>query len=209
MRGIFTLGLLLAVGVAGHAANSSATTDCHPTMTSTIREGNLDSDRAREAITATNVTCAHDYSLAIVDECLHVRKSHSLRGMGRIAHHELIEANHRNDGRELFYVLRRADAHAPDIGTAGVVHLRRLRSTGCPTPRFLFVYRGDDPLVPPPQGFDLAAFDVSVVQLTTRFRGREIRLLETFTRGQTQKLRTTLLRYSAAADRYVIYRPRL
>lgn len=209
MRALFTLGLVLAAALSIDATNSPARTNCHPTSTTTVRRGNLDTDRAREAVTATNVNCDHDYSLSIVDECPHVSKSHSLRGIGRIAQHEIIEANHRNDGRELFYVLSRDDAYAPDIGTAGVVHLRRLRSTGCPTPRFLFVYRGDDPLIPPPQGFDLTAFDVSVVQLTTRFRGSEIRLLEIFSRGQTQIRRATLLRYSAAADRYVIYSPKV
>jgi hypothetical protein len=209
MHRLFALGIVLAAALAGHTANSTATTECHPTSTMTIHRGNLDGDSAPETVTSTNVTCDHDYSLSIVDECQHVRKSHSLRGIGRRGRSEILEANHRNDGRELLYVLSREDAHAPDIGTAGLVHLRRLRSGGCPTPRFLFVYRGDDPLMPPPPGFDLTAFDVSVVQLTTRFRGSEIRLRETFARGQTEMRRMTLLRYSAPADRYVVYRPSL
>lgn len=200
---------MLVLIAAVDVTSSPATTACHPTTTTTIRRGNLDTDRAREAITATNVSCAHDYSLQIIDECAYQRQSHWLRGSGRIAHDEIVEANDRDDGRELFYILRRADAHAPDIGTAGLVHLRRIRSTRCPTPRFLFLYRGDDPLLPPPRGFDLTSFDVNLVQLTTRYRGREIRLLETFTRAQTETRRTTLLRYSAIADRYVIYSPKL
>jgi hypothetical protein len=71
------------------------------------------------------------------------------------------------------------------------------------------LYRGDDPLLPPPPGFDLTAFDISVVPLTTRYRGKELRLRETFAREQEETRRTTLLRYSARADRYVIYSPKL
>jgi hypothetical protein len=206
--GVLALALFW-IGAATHAADSDGTARCHPTITRTIRTGNLDTDRAREEIAATNVSCAHDYSLSVIDQCAYHRQSHWLRGSGAIAHDEVLEANERNDGRELFYVLRRGDAHAPDIGTAGLLHLRRIRSTRCPTPRFLFLYRGDEPLLPPPAGFDLTAFEIRVMQLSTRYLGKELRLRETFRRGQEETRRTTLLRYSARADRYVIYRPKL
>lgn len=209
MRGLF---LVLIVGswcLAGQISDSPATTRCHPPIPTTLRSGNLDTDTHREVVTATNVTCAHEYSFSIVDECVHQNQTHWLRGMGQIDSHQIVEANGRSDGRELFYVLRRDQGRAPDLGTAALVHLSRLHSLRCPKPRFLFLYQGEDPLIPPPRGLDLSAFEVSLVELTRRYRGREVRLVETFVRGQTERRRTTLLRYSAKADRYLIYSPKL
>lgn len=201
--------LVGSVVVAGQVSDSRGTTDCHPTTTTTIRRANLDSDSQREAVAATNVTCAHDYSLSIVDECEHRQQSHWLRGMGATRTVEIVEANSRNDGRELFYVLRRGKSRAPDLGTAAVVHLSAVHSRRCRMPRFLLIYQANDPAIPPPRGWDLSGFDAFVGELTRRYPGREIRLVETFIRGQAERRRTMLLRYSSKADRYVIYSPKL
>jgi hypothetical protein len=209
VRTFILMSVLASLIVGGRVADSAGMPQCHPTVTRTIRTANLDTDRAREEIAATNVSCAHDYSLSVIDQCLDRRQSHWLRGMGRIERNEIVEANARSDGRELFYVLRRGPGRAPDLGTAALVHLSRLHSNRCPMPRFLFTYRGDDPLIPPPRGSDLAAFDVSIVELSRRYRGKEIRLVETFAVGAAETQRTTLLRYSAMADRYLIYSPKL
>jgi hypothetical protein len=69
------------------------------------------------------------------------------------------------------------------------------------------VYRAEEPLIPPPPGWELAGFDVDLVELSSRYRGTEIRLVETFTREGRDRRRVTLLRYAPRADRYVIYRP--
>jgi hypothetical protein len=76
-------------------------------------------------------------------------------------------------------------------------------------PRQLFLYRASEPLIPPPSGFELGAFDVDLVELSSRYRGREVRLTESFERSGVGRRRVTLLRYSARADRYVVYSPKL
>jgi hypothetical protein len=178
-------------------------------MTAPVLSANLDRDRSLEEVTATNVNCAHEIAYGINDVCPYDKKHHWLIGTGFQKKRQVLEANGVADGREFFYVLERAEHRAPDIGTAGLVHLVRLTSDRCPLPRFIFLYRADEPLLPPPPSYELARFEVAVVELSTRYRGREIRLTETFTRSGTEKRRVQLLRYSSRADRYVMYSPKL
>jgi hypothetical protein len=62
---------------------------------------------------------------------------------------------------------------------------------------------------PPPPGYELTRFDVDLVELSSRYRGTEIRVAEFFTRQRAERRRVTLLRYSVRADRYVVYSPKL
>jgi hypothetical protein len=212
MRG---LPIALWVAVAAFAVpgdDSRAAGACHPTITQPVLRANLDRDRAAEEITLTNMNCAHEYAYGINDACgsaSHMTH-HWLKGIGVQEARAVVEANRVADGREFFYVLHRADHRAPDLGSAGLVHLVRVTPDRCPLPRFLFLYRADEPLLPPPRGASLARFEVTLVELSSRYPGTEIRLVETFSRdGAGSRRRVTLLRYSRRADRYVIYSPKL
>jgi hypothetical protein len=114
--------------------------------------------------------------------------------------------------------LVRADGHDnPDIlvvavsgasGRVGVAELERY--DGCTRPKVLFSYDSTNPRPRPPRHFAVAGFRVSVRNLTNRFRGREIRLVEGLA-GRHDALccpsrrRESRLRYDRARDRYVRY----
>ena len=207
---IAILALVLAAGVAAtRVVDSPARADCHPTMTTPVLRANLDHDRGREEVTITNVSCAHEYAYGIADQCAYHRQHHVLAGTGVQKKRSVVEANGVADGREFFYVLNRDPARAPDLGTAAIVHLVRLSSRRCPAPRHVFLYRATEPLMPPPPGFELSSFEVDLVELSSRYRGLEVRLTETFDRQDVDRRRVMLLRYSARADRYVVYSPKL
>jgi hypothetical protein len=207
---IALLALVLAAGIAAaRAVDSPARASCHPTITTPLFRANLDRDRAREEVTATNVSCAHEYAYGVADQCAYHRQHHWLSGSGIQTERRIVQANGIADGREFFYVLRRSPARAPDLGTAAVVHLVRLSARRCPAPRHVFLYRAAEPLMPPPSGFELKDFDVALVELSFRYRGLEVRLTETFDREGAERRRVTLLRYSIRADRYVVYSPKL
>ena len=207
---IAILALVLAAGVAAtRVVDAPASADCHPTMTTPVLRANLDRDRGREEVTITNVSCAHEYAYGVADQCAHHRQHHWLAGTGIQKERRVVEANGVADGREFFYVLNRDPARAPDLGAAAVVHLVRLSTRRCPVPRHVFLYRATEPLLPPPPGFELSSFDVDLVELSTRFRGLEVRLTETFDRQGVARQRVILMRYSVRADRYVVYSPKL
>ena len=195
--------------LAGGSAEAPATSACHPTITVPVVRANLDRDRAIEEVTLTNMNCAHEYTYGINDLCGARKTHHWLSGLGLQDSRSVVEANSVADGREFFYVVRRAAHRAPDLGVAGLVHLVRVTPDRCALPRFLFLYRADEPLLPAPAGARMDRFDVGLVELSSWYRGTEIRLTETFTRGPVKQRRTMLLRYSRRADRYVIYSPKL
>ena len=209
MRGfVCAIGVCLAL-LAVDIADSPATSACHPTFTDPILRANLDEDRALEAVTRTNVSCAHEIAFGIDDQCRGQRNSFRMPGKGFRNERRVLDANRTPDGREFFYILREPEHRAPELGTAALVHLVRLAPDACPVPRLLFVYRADKPLLPPPRGHTLAGFDVEIAELSSRYRGAEIRLVEMFGGTATERRRVTLLRYSPRGDRYVIYRPKL
>ena len=209
MRGFLVASACFLATLAGGVGESPATSSCHPSIATTVARANLDRGRGREEVTATNVSCAHEYAYAIKDVCGYHATSHWLTGTGFLDERRVLDANSTRDGAELFYILRRGNHRAPDLGTAALVHLVRLAPDTCPVPRFVFLYRAAEPLLPPPPSSRLAGFDVTVVELRSRYRGREIRLTETFTRPRGEQKRTILLRYSPPADRYVVYSPKL
>jgi hypothetical protein len=206
MRGLVVVCALLLAVLAGRAADSSARLGCHPTFTDPLLRANLDRDRAFEVVTVTNVSCAHEIAFGVEDHCRGQRKAYRLPGKGFRNERRVIEANRVSDGREFFYILREPENRAPDLGTAALLHLAQPATGACPVPRFLFRYRADAPPLPPPRGHTLTGFDVELVELSTRYRGLEIRLVEMFGGMGTEKRRVTFLRYSPRTDRYVIYR---
>jgi hypothetical protein len=208
MRLLLPAFLATAALLAGSVGDSAATTACHPNTTTPILRGNLDRDASREVITATNVTCSHEYAYSIDDRCLNVTNHHWLSGQGIQRERKLANVNgNARDGREFFYVFRRE--RPDDIGSAHLVHLVLMAPNRCPRPRYLFRYESSEPLLPPPRAAELTEFNVAPVQLSSRYKGLEIRLAETFKRGNERFTRTMLLRYSPRADRYVVYRPQL
>jgi hypothetical protein len=209
VRGLLLTAALVVVVVLGWIGDSSAINTCHPTMTTTALRANLDRDRTHEEITTTNVSCDHEYAYGVRDFCEHRWASHWLNGTGLLDSRRVLQANGVRDGMEFFYVLRRSDHRAPDLGTAALVHLVKLAPRKCASLRYLFRYQAAEPLLPPPGGSTLVRFDVALTELSSRYRGTEIRLIETFEHPSGDKRRTTLLRYSRLADRYVVYSPKL
>jgi hypothetical protein len=177
---------------------------CHPSITETILRANLDRDRALEAVTTTNVSCAHERAFGIHDAC-HGERQYRLPGSGFRHELRVAEANGRADGREFFYILRQPETRAPELGTSALVHLVQRSPGTCGVPRLLFVYRSDDPPLPPPVGYTPTDFDVELLELSKRYRGLEVRLVELFGGRGPEMRRVTLLRYSRQGDRYVTY----
>ena len=111
-------------------------------------------------------------------------------------------------GREVFVDLR--SGASGRLGEARVVAWRK--RGGCGAARSLFAYGSDRPTSSPPGATDeVSSFALRARALTRRFRGLELVLVEQFLRrgepgccGSVRK--TTLLRYSRAKDRYVVYR---
>jgi hypothetical protein len=108
---------------------------------------NLDRDRALEAVTITNVSCAHERAFGIQDACRGERQ-YQLPGSGFRHELRVAEANGRADGREFFYILRQPDTRAPELGTSALVHLVQRSPGTCGVPRLLFVYRSNEPPLP-------------------------------------------------------------
>lgn len=208
MRFLLPAFLASAALLAGPTSDSTATSACHPNVTTPILRGNFDRDRAPEVVSATNVTCSHEYAYSIEDRCPHFTQQHWLSGRGFQDERRVTNANAlTRDGREFFYIFRRD--HPPERGSAHLVRLVAVPPARCPRPRYLFRYESSEPLLPPPGAAELVTFNVDLVQLTARYQGSEIRLAETFKRGTERFTRTILLRYSRRADRYLVYSPKL
>jgi hypothetical protein len=114
-------------------------------------------------------------------------------------------------GREVFVDMR--SGASGRLGEGRVVAWRRRGP--CSGPRALFTYRSDRPTRAPAGARDeISFFGLRVRELARRYRGTELVLREQFLRrgepgccGSVRK--TTLLRYSRAKDRYVVYRVRI
>ena len=103
-------------------------------------------------------------------------------------------------------------------GRVGIVLLARLGSAratrGCPSVVSLFRYSSVDPKPRPPKGYAVAGFGVRYKDLTSRYRGKEIELVEGLARRGgalccPSRKRVTHLRYDTKRDRYVRYAVRL
>lgn len=112
-------------------------------------------------------------------------------------------------GREIFVDLR--SGASGRLGEARVVAWRR-GGPRCRRPRSLFAYRSERPS-PSPAGAtrEVSSFLLRARELTPRFRGTELQLVEQFLRRREPSCcgsirKTTLLRYGRAKDRYVPYR---
>ena len=111
-------------------------------------------------------------------------------------------------GREVFVDMR--SGASGRLGEGRVVAWRKRGA--CSRPRALFTYRSDSPTRPPAGATDeISYFGLRARPLTRRYPGTELVLVEQFLRrgepsccGSIRK--TTLLRYSRAKDRYVVYR---
>lgn len=207
MRGLVVVTVLGLALLAGQVAESPARLTCHPTFTTPILRANLDRDSALEAVTVTNVTCAHEIAFGVEDRCGGQRRRYRLPGTGFRNERRIAEANRVPDGREFFYILRQPETRAPELGTAGLVHLVRPAPDACPRPRSVFLYRAADPPLPLPRGATLKGFDVELAELHSRSPGLEIRLVELLSGMSSEQRRITLFRYARQADRYVIYSP--
>jgi hypothetical protein len=116
--------------------------------------------------------------------------------------------NERLFGRELYAELRSGAA-----GRAGEAHLvafRRSGARGCSAPRELFSYSSERPSRRPRSARSFNNFAVYVRELERRFKGREVRLDETYlARGDgaccPSLMKRTLLRFDRRRDRYVRY----
>jgi hypothetical protein len=204
------LALPLAVAVGANAPSLEARPMCHPILTDRILQANLDRDAALENVleTAGPVDCAHTAlidALAVEDACGGSKRTYWVGSGWSRDRAEIVEADARRGRSELFYVLRKPASRRPDIGSAGIVHLAARTRRACPRPRFLFAYRADAPPVRPPPGATPIAFDVTLANITSRYRGQEVRIAETFADTAGERRRLTFLRYRAAGDRYVVY----
>jgi len=112
-------------------------------------------------------------------------------------------------GREVFVDMR--SGASGRLGEARVIAWRKRGGTPCRGPRSLFAYLSSHPTVSPPGATrEVSFFSLRAKELSRRFGGTELQLVEQFLKrgepgccGSIRK--TTLLHYSRPADRYVPY----
>jgi hypothetical protein len=170
---------------------------CHPGRMTTVR-ANLDGDAAKEIVVAAdNQNCAHTshYSFVTVrDRCAGkwrslqlVSEPTSLRGFG------VVDADGWTRRREVFFATGK---------TAKVVRLVERRGR-CPSLVALYTYKPS----PIPDGYDWSGFSAELGDLTSEFRGLELRVTEFYAAGEPGPgvQRVTLFRYDSGRQRYVQY----
>ena len=178
-------------------------------------EADLDSDPAPEHLVVTDVTTDQftQHNVQLQDTCAGAPVSYDLLRQPQ-------------DIIDRLRVVRAVGGDRPDIlvvavsgasGRAGVAELERYDDAqpgsgegGCTQPKVLFSYDSTNPRPRPPRHFAVAGFRISVRNLTRRFRGREIRLVEGLAGPHDalccpSRLRVSRLRYDRARDRYVRY----
>lgn len=197
MRLVFAFALAVAVVPAALAT--------HPSQLREVR-ANLDRDPALERIVAVeDVGSDHlvwRASVRIVDRCRGRSRTHQVvAGFQRLGEAKTEQADGRG-AKEVLGVVYNVSARD------GIARLVRMvaRPRGCPTLRTLFRYVAAES-ERPARGFELVQFTVDVVELDSRFAGRELRVTEQF---QTPPMlssihRETLHRYVRARDRFVVY----
>jgi hypothetical protein len=176
--------------------------------------GDLDGDRPLEKVEAVRVDVegvedAFDQTaIRVSDSCRGQRVSQRVAGpQDNLATLRLKSLDTRA-GREIFVDMR--SGASGRLGEARVVAWRR-GGSGCRRPRSLFTYLSTRPTKSPPGATrEISLYALRARSLTRRFRGTELMLVEQFLRrgepsccGSIRK--TTLLRYSRARDRYVVY----
>jgi hypothetical protein len=194
MRGLAVVFALALAVVA--AAESPARVNCHPggSPSQRVQFANLDRDASLERIIETVGGCPHQSVVALEDRCGKTRRVHAVPGLGAVTRLDVLEANGREDGKELLFGFRPRRPTARYRGNAGLVHFARTAVGQCPRPVYVLSYF----LRPPPSG----AGKLSRLALL-RSAPREVRLHESFSGGA---LRETRFRYVQRQDRYVVYR---
>lgn len=194
-----------AVLVAVPAAEAS-----HPSRQLTLR-ANLDGDRAVERVVATE-DVSFDHSsvtsrVVVVDTCRGERTHTVVHARASLLQARFVQADGRGRPEVLAAVGGPLGAGALVDGKARVVRLVSFRGR-CPALRALFSYNAASPPQPAPAGFLLSSFEVTPDELEPRFRGREVRLVEWYRSGAalSSRVRTSVYRYAAARDRYVLLR---
>jgi hypothetical protein len=198
---------LVAALVFGPAAFAS-----HPSWF-LDRKANLDADRALERISAEyEVTSDHRFeraTIAILDNCKGRVRQFQLAAPARSMNREDIVGPRVLGRRALLFSMVYRDGHE----IARVVQLRPRRRGACPTPVAIFAYSSARPPYPAPQGSLVRDARVVVGDYAAKFAGRELQLIEEYTRtprmDPIRKLRRTYFRYSNAKRRYVPYRTEL
>jgi hypothetical protein len=193
MRG---LAVVCALGLAVvAAADSPARVTCHAgPPTQRVQFANLDRDPFLERIIETVGGCPHQSVIALEDRCGKAKRVHAVPGLGAVSRLDVLEANGREDGKELLFGFRPRKPTARYRGNAGLVHFARIAVGHCPRPVYVLSYF----LRAPPPG----AGRLSRLGLL-RSAPKEVRLHESFSRGA---LRETRFRYVQRQDRYVVYR---
>jgi hypothetical protein len=195
--------VVAAVLVAVSAAGAS-----HPSRQLTLR-ANLDGDRAIERVVATE-DVSFDHSAAtsrvvVVDTCRGERTHPVVQARAFLLQARFVQA----DGRGRAEVLAAVGGPLGAVvdGKARVVRLVPVRGR-CPALRALFSYDAASPPQPAPAGFVLSSFEVTPDELEPRYRGREVRLVEWYRSGGalSSQVRTSVYRYAAGRDRYVLLR---
>jgi hypothetical protein len=103
------------------------------------------------------------------------------------------------------------DARSGATGRAGEARIVRYGGTGCGMARVLFRYPTNQTIGRRPRGaLARNSFSVRVVEHSKRFRGKEVRLTETYVDRDDAFCcpsfrRITFFRYSRSGDRYVPY----
>ncbi|HEX7256005.1 MAG TPA: hypothetical protein VF236_08780 [Gaiellaceae bacterium] len=196
MRGLLVACALVAVAAASAAAQPPASTLCHPSSpglpAQRIHHGNLDRDADLERVVESYGGCPHQSVLTLADECRGARRFHPLPGRGLLVRLDFVEANGRNDGRELLFGLRPVKRNGRYRGNVGLVHFARVAAGRCPRPVYLLSHY----LRPPPP----RAGALTHVELL-RAAPRVLRLRESFARGWS---RETRFRYVRRGDRYAL-----
>ena len=202
--------LVLTIILAGLAA-APAAAFIKPV---TIR-GDLDGDRPLEKVEAVRVDLegvenAFDRTaLRVSDSCGGQTVRRRVAGPQDNLSKLRLKPLDTRKGREIFVDMR--SGASGRLGEVRVVAWRR-GGTPCRRPRALFAYLGDRPTkAPAGTTGEVSFFSVRAKELTGRFGGTELVLVEQFLRrgepgccGSIRK--TTLLRYARGGDRYVPYR---
>ena len=173
--------------------------------------GELDGDRQPERVSSAPVEerGARLIKLRIADRCGRTRIVRTVSGKHEaVTLLKLVAADIRR-GRELLFQMH--DGAARRAGEARLVAWRRTgRTRRCRAPRVLLRYSTRRPTRLPPGAHQLSAFELSAKQLTDRFAGREVLLVERFARLGDDACcpsiaRRTSYRYDRGRDRYVRY----
>lgn len=198
MRGLAVVCAVALAAIAGRAVDSDAGAVCHPegpgSPIQRTHYGNIDRDAELEEVVETFAGCPHQSVVAIGDQCRGGTRFHGLPGQGFLARLDFVEANGRNDGKELLFGLWPGRPEGRYRGNVGLVRLARVAVGQCPRPVYLLSYF----LRRPPR----RAGKLTHLELLRTGR-RELRIYEVFASG---RFRETSFRYRPGTGRYAIYR---